>query len=271
MTSDPAAYKEFERAAFNAVAATYDRWGDTSRPFRLALIEHAAVSSGHRLLDVACGPGLLLFDAVPIIGPAGRGVGVDISDKMVEEARRKAARLKLTNTEFQRMDAESLDFPDESFDAVTAGLALLHFPDPAQALGEMKRVLKSGAGIAVSEWGSNSHATIFAAYGRQASNTPVPGPGSRPDASIVDLLKSAGFADCGREEVRTTFEFVDTEEYFEQMMAFPGRTMAYFRSLPMDVQEKAIAKTRQRLDEEFKEGDRYRVPLANVISWGRKP
>ena len=270
MTSDPAAYKEFERAAFNAVAATYDRWADTSRPFRAALIERVGLSSGHRLLDVACGPGLLIFDAVPIIGPAGRGIGVDISDKMVEGARRKAARLKLTNTEFQRMDAESLDFPDESFDAVTAGLALLHFPDPAQALSEMKRVLKPGGGVAVSEWGSNSHATIFAAYGRQASRTPVPGPASHPK-SIPDMLKSAGFTDRGQQEVRTFFEFQDREEYFEQMMAFPGRTMAYFRSLPMDVQEEAIAKTRERLDREFKQGDRYRVPLANVISWGRKP
>jgi hypothetical protein len=47
--------------------------------------------------------------------------------------------------------------------------------------------------------------------------------------------------------------------------------MAYFRSLPIDVQEEAIEKTRQRLDEEFKYGDLYRVPLANVITWGRKP
>jgi ubiquinone/menaquinone biosynthesis C-methylase UbiE len=270
MTSDPAAYKEFERAAFNAVAATYDRWADTSRPFRQALIERAGVSSGHCLLDVACGPGLLVFDAIPIVGPSGRGVGVDISDKMIEEARRKAARLKLTNTEFRRMDAESLEFPDGSFDAVTAGLALLHFPDPLRALSEMKRVLKPGGGIAVSEWGSDSHATIFAAYGRQASTTPVPAPAGYRE-NISSMFKSAGFSERGQEEVRTFFEFTDREDYFEQMMAFPGRTMAYFRSLPMDIQEEAIETTRQRLDDDFKQGDLYRVPLANVITWGRKP
>jgi ubiquinone/menaquinone biosynthesis C-methylase UbiE len=271
VTTDPAAYKEFERAAFNAVAATYDRWADTSRPFRTALIERARVGAGSSLLDVACGPGLLIFDAISTVGPAGRGVGIDISDKMVEEARRKAARLKLTNTHFQRMDAENLEFPDESFDAVTAGLALLHFPDPLRALSEMKRVLKPGGGVAVSEWGSDSQATIFAAYGRQASSTPVPGPGATHRGSILDLLKSVGFANCRQEEVRTFFEFADREDYFDQMMAFPGRTMAYFRSLPMDVQEEAIEKTRQHLDAEFKQGDLYRVPLANVITWGRKP
>jgi ubiquinone/menaquinone biosynthesis C-methylase UbiE len=270
MTNDPASYKEFERAAFNVVAATYDRWADTSRPFRQALIERAGVRSGDRLLDVACGPGLLIFDAMSVLGPAGRGVGIDISDKMVEEARRKAARLKLTNTEFRRMDAENLDFPDESFDAVTAGLALAHFPDPHRALSEMNRVLRPGGGIAVSEWGSDSHATIFAAYARAASNAPVPAPGAR-HPGVLGLLAEAGFADCDQAEVRTFFEFTNREDYFDQMMAFPGRTMAYFRSLPVEVQEEAIEKTRQRLDEEFKQDDVYRVPLANVVTWGRKP
>ncbi|MBU1072006.1 class I SAM-dependent methyltransferase [bacterium] len=78
---------------------------------------------------------------------AARVVGIDISPRSIEVAREAAARAGAENTEFHAMDAEKMDFPDDSFDLVT-GLAILHHLDLDVAGRELARVLKPG-GVAV--------------------------------------------------------------------------------------------------------------------------
>ncbi|MBU0741367.1 class I SAM-dependent methyltransferase [bacterium] len=100
---------------------------------------------GARVLDYGCGAGhhsLELADA-----GAARVVGIDISPRSIEVAREAAARAGAENTEFHAMDAEKMDFPDDSFDLVT-GLAILHHLDLDVAGRELARVLKPG-GVAV--------------------------------------------------------------------------------------------------------------------------
>ncbi|MBI1921026.1 MAG: class I SAM-dependent methyltransferase [Geobacter sp.] len=93
-------------------------------------------------LDVACGAGFLVNEFAPVVRTA---VGVDLSPAMLAAARNAAIVLGLANTGFELADGEELPFPDESFDIVTCKLALHYFPDPGRAIGEMKRVAKSGA------------------------------------------------------------------------------------------------------------------------------
>ena len=79
------------------------------------------------------------------MGPSGKIVGIDLSDGMLEVARQNAlAQGFADRVEFRKMDAESLNCQDESFDAVVSLFALRHFPHPETALQEMHRVLRPG-------------------------------------------------------------------------------------------------------------------------------
>jgi ubiquinone/menaquinone biosynthesis C-methylase UbiE len=78
-----------------------------------------------------------------------RAVGVDISTGMIERARELAAGLG--NVEFIVGDSEQLPFPEETFTAVMCSSSFHHYPDPAQALGEMARVLTRGGRLVIAE------------------------------------------------------------------------------------------------------------------------
>jgi ubiquinone/menaquinone biosynthesis C-methylase UbiE len=108
------------------------------------LLDMAVIAEGDRLLDVACGSGLVTFRAAARIGAEGQVIGTDISDQMVATARESASRQALTNVRFERMDAEDLQFEDASFDIVLCALGLMYVPDPEKALREFHRVLRPG-------------------------------------------------------------------------------------------------------------------------------
>ncbi|WP_256339245.1 methyltransferase domain-containing protein [Streptomyces sp. 2224.1] len=78
------------------------------------LVDLAAPRPGERLLDVGCGRGAALFPAARAVGPAGRVVGIDIADTMIEAARAEAARAGADNVELLVMDAERPRTPSRS-------------------------------------------------------------------------------------------------------------------------------------------------------------
>jgi len=93
-----------------------------------------------RILELGVGTGLNLSHY-----PAGSDVtGIDLSPKMLAIARRRAAGLDL-KADLREMDAEALDFPDQSFDSVVYSLCLCTIPDPVRAIAEGLRVARPGA------------------------------------------------------------------------------------------------------------------------------
>jgi ubiquinone/menaquinone biosynthesis C-methylase UbiE len=124
-------------------------------PLGRQLVELAQVAAGEHVLDVACGRGAVLFAAAEQVGPQGLVIGIDLSDGMVQETQADVTRRGLKNIQVRQMDAEALDFPDASFDAVLCGFGLFFFPRLEKALAEFKRVLKPGGRIAVSTWGDD--------------------------------------------------------------------------------------------------------------------
>lgn len=92
-----------------------------------------------RLLDVACGTGIVARTADGIISDAGRVVGVDLNESMLQVARSVAPTI-----DWQRSDVTSLPFPDAAFDVVICQMAMMFFPDRPGAIGEMRRVLAPG-------------------------------------------------------------------------------------------------------------------------------
>ena len=99
------------------------------------LCDLAGVRPGQRVLDVACGTGIVARVAADRLAGAGRVVGVDLNEAMLAVARRVRPDL-----EWRQGDAEALPFPPASFDRVLCQMALMFFPDRARALREMRRV-----------------------------------------------------------------------------------------------------------------------------------
>jgi SAM-dependent methyltransferase len=108
-----------------------------------------AMSAGHRVLDVACGPGNFTRPFAEIVGDAGLAVGVDLSATMLARGAHQAERAGLDNVALLRADARALPFAEGSFDGVCCFGALHLFAEPGAALAEMVRVLAPGGRIAV--------------------------------------------------------------------------------------------------------------------------
>ncbi len=107
--------RRVQRYGWDLAAARYEAlWQAQLATAQQALLAMAALRPGEQVLDVACGTGLVSFDAAQAVQPGGRVLGIDLSDRMVDAARRRAA----PNVEFARMDAEQLELPDASFDVV---------------------------------------------------------------------------------------------------------------------------------------------------------
>jgi SAM-dependent methyltransferase len=119
------------------VPALFAQWVPT-------LLRLAGVVPGQRVLDVACGTGVVARHAADVVGPAGHVSGIDLNPAMVEVAREKAHAI-----EWRVGDAGSLPYDDGSFDVVLCQSALFFFPDPARAVIEMARVLRPGGVVAL--------------------------------------------------------------------------------------------------------------------------
>jgi ubiquinone/menaquinone biosynthesis C-methylase UbiE len=138
--------KEEDTAAlFDRAAQTYDRVGPQFfSHFGRRLVELVGIQPGSRVLDVASGAGAILLPAAEQVGPKGLVVGIDLADSMVERLGQEIAHRGVLQAQARFMDAQHLEFPDASFDYVLCGFALDMFPDPDQALSELRRVLQSG-------------------------------------------------------------------------------------------------------------------------------
>ena len=103
------------------------------------LIQALRLSSRDKVLDVACGPGLLACEFARV---AGQVTGIDLTPAMIDEARRRQATMNLTNLNWHLGEAVSLPFDDRSFDVVTTRYSFHHFTDPAAVLDQMIRVCR---------------------------------------------------------------------------------------------------------------------------------
>ena len=111
------------------------------------VVEAARLSPGQKVLDVACGTGVLARSAFERVQPGGAVAGLDRNDGMLAVARRKAPGISWLSGR-----AESLPFGDEPFDAVVSQFGLMFFEDQIEALGEMWRVLRPAGRLVVAVW-----------------------------------------------------------------------------------------------------------------------
>ena len=112
------------------------------------MLARMALTPGAAVLEVGCGPGSDVLDLVDAVGPTGRLVGLDASDVMIAEARRRAVARRAPVT-FEVGDVQALPFQDGEFDVCRAARLLEHLSDAGPALSEMVRVTRPGGRIVV--------------------------------------------------------------------------------------------------------------------------
>lgn len=185
-------FKKTDSESYDEVSDQYDRFvGLFSAKLPARLIELANIKQADKVLDVGTGSGIVALEVSRQLGKEGNVVGIDLSEGMLTTARTQAKQLGLNNIEFKSMDAERLDYEDNSFDSLVSLYALRHFPHPDLALKEMYRVLRPGGKMAIAVGSSPSLSTLdgWIAGGRHAYSLGLQIMGKRLIAcNYLDLL-----------------------------------------------------------------------------------
>ena len=130
----------------NVPEAAVESFAGVANPFSLERLQ-----PGERVLDVGSGAGTDSLVAAQMVGASGRVTGIDMTPEMLEKARRSAEAMGAANVEFVEGEAETLPFPDESFDVVISNGVIDLVPDKDAVFGEIFRVLEPGGRIQIAD------------------------------------------------------------------------------------------------------------------------
>ena len=274
MTEPYPGFHEFERLGWeNAdVVRHYEQEiAALTRQSSAPLLDAAAVSTGSRVLDVACGPGFLTASA------AERGassIGVDFSNAQVA-----AARTRYPGLRFEIADACALPFPDASFDAVLSSFGMLHFSDARGAAAEACRVLVPGGRFAFTVWDRPERVVAMGALLRAvrahgSADIAIPaGPDffglSEPERA-EELLRAAGFENPAVAYVPQVWHLKEPEHI---LVAFRRATVR-MRALLQAQSAEQTARIQAAVREEtsaYRQGDGYELPMPALLASGSKP
>ena len=222
-TFDAEAFKRQQQDTWDHVSEGWHRWSDLfesgAAVISERLLELADVQPGCAVLDVGTGTGDAAFAAAGRAGPDGRVVGFDISPRMIEIARVRAAGLP--QLELLIGDAENPGLESDGFDAVISRWGLMFLPDLHAAIAAVAGLLRPGGRFAASVWSTPPRVPIIAlAFGVIAQRLELappppgqPGPFSLADGDALrDALTQAGLVDIACEEATTEFRASSLDE-----------------------------------------------------------
>jgi ubiquinone/menaquinone biosynthesis C-methylase UbiE len=191
-------------------ASGYDRIGpQVFSEVASHLVGLLTIAPHERVLDVGTGPGTVL-SKVARVQPSAALTGIDLSEKMIEEARARLGQDAILRV----MDAEQLAFPDASFNHVTCASALYQFPHPDRAAHEFCRVTRNGGSVAISVFGATDSRwqpkdELFARYVPDLRR--VGRPFDR--AALRAVLEGAGYRHVAVSAREFDFQFADASEW----------------------------------------------------------
>jgi SAM-dependent methyltransferase len=173
----------------------------------------AELGEGEVVLDLGSGGGIDVLLSARRVGPTGKAYGLDMTDEMLELARRNAAEAGATNVEFLKGDIEAIPLPDESVDVIISNCVINLSGDKREVLREAYRVLKPGGRFAVSDVVVRGE--IPADVRRSMELWVGCVAGALEEREFESLLREVGFEDPGLEPTRV-YEPQDARSFLEE-------------------------------------------------------
>lgn len=223
-----------------------------------AMIDHANVRPGSRVLDVAAGAGDQTLDVAHRVGPDGHVLAVDISPGILQFAAENARRQSLSNVATKVADAENLGLGTASFDAAICRLGLMFCPDPLKALQEIHHALKPHGRVCTlvfSEPQKNPCIGLLISTAFQHASLP-PGDPYQPGSLfslgkpglIDELFKSAGFTDVKTTRISAVFKLPAAKDYLTFIRTSASPIQQLLGKLTPAAKEAAWKEMEEKLD-----------------------
>jgi len=272
MRAEDHPYREFERAGWARAASCYaDSFEAITRLFAKPLLDAVGARPGSKLLDVACGSGLI---AAAAAAAGAHAEGVDFSPDMVDAATERFPQLA-----FRQADAEALPFADDTFDAVAIGFGVHHFPFPVRALAEARRVLRVGGRLGFTVWASTDQHMLqkvvvdaVRAIGDPAAELPLSPAGAINDVqTCLGQLHAAGFGPSATraEMVESRASVASARQLIQLLTDGTVRMSAVIRSLPAHKSAALLAEVESAIAR-YLDGDVFKIPATAVLAVGIK-
>jgi SAM-dependent methyltransferase len=247
-------------------------------PVTEALVEYARPVPGSRVLDLASGTGEPGITLATRVGPEGSVTALDLSQDLLEIAEKRARSRGLKNFSTQPGDAHSLPFPDDSFDLGTSRFGVMFFRDPRKALGELRRVLRTGARACFLAWGRFDQPywkSMMGVVHRNVGGPLLPPDGPNPfrfaeRGSLSEMLRLSGFRSV--EEQTVTLPWVwpgPADEVWQQMKAVAVPFRPLLDRVPAERWPEIDAEVSREVTRYF-DGEKISFGAEVILASGRK-
>lgn len=262
-----------QRSGWDRAVDEYETfWRDQLRPAHQAVLGAADLAAGERVIDIACGTGMVTLPAARAVGPSGLVLATDLSPRMLDDVARRATEEGLDNVEVRHVAAEDLG-PVGSFDVALCSLGLMYVPAPAVAMQELARVLRPDGRAVVAVWGERHRcgwAGVFPIVEARVTSDVCPmffalgAPGA-----LVGLAERVGLVDIEDHRVETELVYADDSAAIGA--AFLGGPVALAHSRFDELTRTSAYDDYLHSIAPFHDGAGYRIPGEFVIVSGRIP
>lgn len=270
---DDSAFRAFERARHDQAAETYyDFFAPVTALAIEPLLTAVSAEPGCRLLDVACGPGVVTRQA------AAKGAlvcGVDLSPRMVA-----LAQSLHSGIDFREGDVEALPFPDGSFDAVVCNFGIGHFPNAERAVNDCVRVLRADGRIALSWWDLPSRARLQGLFVDALQEVGATAPADLPagppifrysdDAALQSLFGQADLTDIKVRQFSHIYRVESIDTHWTGSMGSFARTSAMVLAQTPEMQQR-IRTVYERLARVYADDNGLAMPVSFKVASGQRP
>jgi ubiquinone/menaquinone biosynthesis C-methylase UbiE len=239
--------------------------------FAKALVDHANLQAGERVLDVGCGTGAVARYAAEPVGSSGQVVGVDINIGMIEVAKSITVPNNIP-IQWHVDSAYKLPCADSDFDAVLCAQTFQFLDQPEIALAEMRRVLKESGRLSVSVWCSSDQNPYFGAVvdavtqhlGADAGSGLRAGFRLSDPDMIRSLFAEAGFRNIDIHVIRLDLLVPPLQDFIPRHISATPMSAAY-NAAPQDTQAKIIQDVSSSLNS-YVTSDGARIPFHSYLA-----